>query len=125
MADVPANGPPLQQPGPAGRGAATNADILLPLRPALPPGAPLMAIPMPAVPQLPPQMFTTAAQLLDLTDSEWRRAYRSPTAGAAAFEEYAVNVPVEKLLAVLRDGRKYIGVLRSWDQFGIDAVPCF
>ena len=24
----------------------------------------------PAVPQLPPQMFTTAAQLLDLTDSE-------------------------------------------------------
>lgn len=22
-------------------------------------------------PQLPPQMFTTAAQLLDLTDSEW------------------------------------------------------
>ncbi|MCJ1472078.1 SM-like, degradation of cytoplasmic mRNAs and positively regulates transcription initiation [Lambiella insularis] len=36
-------------------------------------------------------MFTTAAQLLDLTD--------------------------KKLLLVLRDGRKLIGVLRSWDQF--------
>lgn len=42
-------------------------------------------------PQLPPQMFTTAAQLLDLTD--------------------------KKLILVLRDGRKLIGVLRSWDQF--------
>ncbi|KJZ80152.1 hypothetical protein HIM_00002 [Hirsutella minnesotensis 3608] len=42
-------------------------------------------------PQLPPQMFTTAAQLLDLTD--------------------------KKLMVVLRDGRKLIGVLRTWDQF--------
>jgi hypothetical protein len=42
--------------------------------------------------QLPPQMFTTAAQLLDLTD--------------------------KKLMIALRDGRKLIGVLRSWDQFG-------
>ena len=25
---------------------------------------------------------------------------------------------VEKLVLVLRDGRKLIGVLRSWDQFG-------
>ncbi|KAH8175491.1 LSM domain-containing protein [Sarocladium implicatum] len=41
--------------------------------------------------QLPPQMFTTAAQLLDLTD--------------------------KKLMIALRDGRKLIGVLRSWDQF--------
>ncbi|KAI0843464.1 Sm-like ribonucleoprotein [Hypoxylon sp. FL0890] len=41
--------------------------------------------------QLPPQMFTTAAQLLDLTD--------------------------KKLLVWLRDGRKLTGVLRSWDQF--------
>ncbi|KAF7546488.1 hypothetical protein G7046_g9282 [Stylonectria norvegica] len=49
-------------------------------------------IPQPqAPPQLPPQMFTTAAQLLDLTD--------------------------KKLMIVLRDGRKLIGVLRSWDQF--------
>jgi len=47
---------------------------------------------MPPQPQqLPPQMFTTAAQLLDLTD--------------------------KKLMVVLRDGRKLIGVLRSWDQF--------
>ncbi|KAG8427916.1 hypothetical protein J3459_006254 [Metarhizium acridum] len=44
-------------------------------------------------PQLPPQMFTTAAQLLDLTD--------------------------KKLMVALRDGRKLIGVLRSWDQFGM------
>ena len=42
-------------------------------------------------PQLPPQMFTTAAQLLDLTD--------------------------KKLMIALRDGRKLIGLLRSWDQF--------
>ncbi|WYZ37488.1 hypothetical protein EsH8_II_000994 [Colletotrichum jinshuiense] len=41
--------------------------------------------------QLPPQMFTTAAQLLDLTD--------------------------KKLMVALRDGRKLVGVLRSWDQF--------
>jgi U6 snRNA-associated Sm-like protein LSm1 len=37
-------------------------------------------------------MFTTAAQLLDLTD--------------------------KKLVVALRDGKKLIGVLRSWDQFG-------
>ncbi|CCU77252.1 LSM1/small nuclear ribonucleoprotein [Blumeria hordei DH14] len=41
--------------------------------------------------QLPPQMFTTASQLLDLTD--------------------------KKLMLALRDGRKLIGTLRSWDQF--------
>ncbi|KAJ9141909.1 hypothetical protein NKR23_g7654 [Pleurostoma richardsiae] len=41
--------------------------------------------------QLPAQMFTTAAQLLDLTD--------------------------KKLMVALRDGRKLMGVLRSWDQF--------
>ncbi|ROT40257.1 Sm-like ribonucleo protein [Sodiomyces alkalinus F11] len=45
----------------------------------------------PPAQQLPPQMFTTAAQLLDLTD--------------------------KKLMVALRDGRKLIGVLRSWDQF--------
>ncbi|KAL9115236.1 MAG: hypothetical protein Q9227_001030 [Pyrenula ochraceoflavens] len=48
-------------------------------------------LPAQGPPQLPPQMFTTAAQLLDLTD--------------------------KKLMLVLRDGRKLIGVLRSWDQF--------
>jgi len=52
------------------------------------PGGPMMP---PPPQQLPPQMFTTAAQLLDLTD--------------------------KKLMVVLRDGRKLIGVLRSWDQF--------
>ncbi|KAK3387037.1 hypothetical protein B0H63DRAFT_146889 [Podospora didyma] len=41
--------------------------------------------------QLPAQMFTTAAQLLDLTD--------------------------KKLMVALRDGRKLVGILRSWDQF--------
>ncbi|CCX06587.1 Similar to U6 snRNA-associated Sm-like protein LSm1; acc. no. P87173 [Pyronema omphalodes CBS 100304] len=41
-------------------------------------------------PTLPPQMFTTSAQLLDLTD--------------------------KKLMVALRDGRKLIGVLRAWDQ---------
>ncbi|KAJ3954886.1 hypothetical protein N0V92_008591 [Colletotrichum tropicale] len=49
------------------------------------------APPPPQQTQLPPQMFTTAAQLLDLTD--------------------------KKLMVALRDGRKLIGVLRSWDQF--------
>ncbi|RBR03692.1 uncharacterized protein FIESC28_11715 [Fusarium coffeatum] len=48
------------------------------------------------LPQLPPQMFTTAAQLLDLTD--------------------------KKLMVALRDGRKLIGVLRSWDQFAANLV---
>ncbi|KAH8194022.1 hypothetical protein TruAng_011814 [Truncatella angustata] len=47
--------------------------------------------PPPQPQQLPPQMFTTAAQLLDLTD--------------------------KKLLICLRDGRKLTGILRSWDQF--------
>ncbi|CAJ2511818.1 Uu.00g074430.m01.CDS01 [Anthostomella pinea] len=65
------------------------------------PGGPQSGGPMgtasgraPAAPQsqqLPPQMFTTAAQLLDLTD--------------------------KKLLLCLRDGRKLTGILRSWDQF--------
>ncbi|RYP93734.1 hypothetical protein DL770_000106 [Monosporascus sp. CRB-9-2] len=47
--------------------------------------------PPPQPQQLPPQMFTTAAQLLDLTD--------------------------KKLVVCLRDGRKLTGILRSWDQF--------
>lgn len=59
--------------GPAGRG---------PPPPSLPPQTQS---------QLPAQMFTTAAQLLDLTD--------------------------KKLMIALRDGRKLSGVLRSWDQF--------
>lgn len=29
----------------------------------------------------------------------------------------------EKLVLILRDGRKLIGVLRSWDQFGTPVAP--
>lgn len=66
-------------------------------------------------PQLPPQMFTTAAQLLDLTDS---RLF--PCLVSVAFRIIMLNIfsiLAEKLMLVLRDGRKLIGVLRSWDQF--------
>lgn len=70
--------PPTSQNGTAHGGAGA------------PPPHPSIPAPQ-GPPQLPPQMFTTAAQLLDLTD--------------------------KKLLLVLRDGRKLIGVLRSWDQF--------
>ena len=38
-----------------------------------PPPQQTLGVP-PPVPQLPPQMFTTAAQLLDLTDSECENA---------------------------------------------------
>lgn len=58
---------------------------------SIPPQALGHGAPPPQPQQLPPQMFTTAAQLLDLTD--------------------------KKLLVCLRDGRKLTGVLRSWDQF--------
>ncbi|OTA57857.1 Sm-like ribonucleo protein [Hypoxylon sp. EC38] len=68
---------PLPQPG---------AQLAGPIPQGLGRGAP-----PPQPQQLPPQMFTTAAQLLDLTD--------------------------KKLLVWLRDGRKLNGVLRSWDQF--------
>ncbi|KAH8888365.1 Sm-like ribonucleoprotein [Thozetella sp. PMI_491] len=52
---------------------------------------PTLGRPSPLPQQLPAQMFTTAAQLLDLTD--------------------------KKLMVALRDGRKLTGILRSWDQF--------
>ncbi|GKT86709.1 LSM domain-containing protein [Colletotrichum tofieldiae] len=61
-------------------------------------------------PQLPPQMFTTAAQLLDMTDS-------SAALLRGAIRNRTLTSPAEKLMVVLRDGRKLIGVLRSWDQF--------
>ncbi|ROW12939.1 hypothetical protein VPNG_04699 [Cytospora leucostoma] len=48
-------------------------------------------------------MFTTAASLLDLTDS-----------GSHCL--WLTNSP-EKLMVALRDGRKLLGILRSWDQF--------
>jgi len=65
---------------------ADNAPPLQGGQPPMGPGGPAQP-----PPQLPPQMFTTAAQLLDLTD--------------------------KKLMLSLRDGRKLIGILRSWDQF--------
>ncbi|OJJ32315.1 hypothetical protein ASPWEDRAFT_657935 [Aspergillus wentii DTO 134E9] len=65
-----------------------NAQQQFPAQNVLGPSAPMV---VQGPPQLPPQMFTTAAQLLDLTD--------------------------KKLVLVLRDGRKLVGVLRSWDQF--------
>ncbi|EZF14861.1 hypothetical protein H112_06028 [Trichophyton rubrum D6] len=60
-------------------------------QPQIPPASAIPLLEPQGPPQLPPQLFTTAAQLLDLTD--------------------------KKLVLVLRDGRKLIGVLRSWDQF--------
>ncbi|KAG5659288.1 hypothetical protein KAF25_000490 [Fusarium avenaceum] len=64
------------------------------------------------LPQLPPQMFTTAAQLLDLTDSTIPPWYQEKEGSCADDCK-----PAEKLMIALRDGRKLIGVLRSWDQF--------
>jgi U6 snRNA-associated Sm-like protein LSm1 len=52
--------PPQDPPA----GPAQDAQSTIPLGPLGPP---------PPVAQLPPQMFTTAAQLLDLTDSEFYR----------------------------------------------------
>ncbi|KAI1820944.1 hypothetical protein F4861DRAFT_542409 [Xylaria intraflava] len=77
-----------------------NTQDLSPPQPGPHPGAMIMNShgappPQPQPQQLPPQMFTTAAQLLDLTD--------------------------KKLILVLRDGRKLIGILRSWDQFGMSS----
>jgi hypothetical protein len=50
----------IEDPPPLGAGQPQNAEAILPGPPQ--------------VPQLPPQMFTTAAQLLDLTDSKFSRA---------------------------------------------------
>ena len=50
------------------------------------------------------QLFTTSASLLDCVDSIPQ--YSGALTG------------VEKMLVVLRDGKKIIGVLRSFDQYG-------
>lgn len=71
---------------------------------------PLMMGP-PPVAQLPPQMFTTAAQLLDLTDSEL-------SLRTSIEEQRLTPTFTEKLMVALRDGKTLFGVLRSWDQFG-------
>ncbi|KAJ9483497.1 hypothetical protein VN97_g9904 [Penicillium thymicola] len=72
-------------------------------------------------PQLPPQMFTTAAQLLDLTDSMCTQPRsKRPNSRKRTRECKRTNIAdtiTEKLVLILRDGRKLIGVLRSWDQF--------
>ncbi|KAL4933564.1 U6 snRNA-associated Sm-like protein LSm1 [Aspergillus undulatus] len=89
---------------PAGPGQQGKPPQGFPPERSLGPSAPMTHGP----PQLPPQMFTTAAQLLDLTDSAspWPLTH---VIGA--------DTPLEKLVLVLRDGRKLIGVLRTWDQF--------
>ena len=77
-------------------------------------------------PQLPPQMFTTAAQLLDLTDSTFIHVHISYLPLHLSSSGVSVDLlfpPAEKLVLVLRDGRKLIGVLRSWDQFGMHTLP--
>ncbi|KAJ5081907.1 hypothetical protein NUU61_010171 [Penicillium alfredii] len=81
MERLPLNDNPAQAQQQQQQQQSSQQSVLGPSGPMHPPGPP----------QLPPQMFTTAAQLLDLTD--------------------------KKLVLVLRDGRKLIGVLRSWDQF--------
>jgi len=107
-----------------------NAPPTAPLGPAAqntPGGGPPLI--QQGAPQLPPQMFTTAAQLLDLTDSEYLPC-RCCLSFNATFPGVAVQISrpkankallPEKLMLVLRDGRKLIGVLRSWDQFGTTA----
>ena len=62
----------IQDPGPPGQQPAQQMGR------GIPPEGPITPQPPP---QLPPQMFTTAAQLLDLTDSK-NRAVRGRQAGA-------------------------------------------
>lgn len=88
------------------------------------PNAPVFAgQPPQGAPQLPPQMFTTAAQLLDLTDSMPHRCNpplthsTTPNAPWSPKHTHTLTLQPEKLLLTLRDGRKLLGVLRSWDQF--------
>ncbi|KAK2745702.1 SM-like, degradation of cytoplasmic mRNAs and positively regulates transcription initiation [Myotisia sp. PD_48] len=110
MDNHPGQGPPIQNPAGEAQGGRQRQQPSPPTGPyaqqqqqqqrqaSHQPPTPAGAVPVlpppgppPGPPQLPPQLFTTAAQLLDLTD--------------------------KKLVLVLRDGRKLIGVLRSWDQF--------
>jgi hypothetical protein len=106
-------------------------------------------IPPPQSQQLPPQMFTTAAQLLDMTDSKVslvsasqvllegavsllsaflsqsyavKESHASDNIGSLCKKSVLIFSSPEKLMVALRDGRKLIGVLRSWDQFG-DYLP--
>jgi U6 snRNA-associated Sm-like protein LSm1 len=63
-------------------------------------------------------MFTTAAQLLDLTDSKHGSGNFQPTYHILAPQAHSQP---EKLMLALRDGRKLVGILRSWDQFGMSS----
>lgn len=49
-----------------------------------------------------------------------RRLLRQNQTRTYVEDEYmADTISTEKLMVSLRDGRKLIGVLRSWDQFGM------
>lgn len=86
--------------------------------------------PAPVVPQLPVRNTTVSMKKVMLTNHSLRCSRRPPnfltlpTVSApmgervCAEEQWCTSENTEKLMVVLRDGRKLIGVLRSWDQFG-------
>lgn len=57
-------------------------------------------------------------------EGEDKAAERESKEGGGMGKRREANacVSTEKLMVALRDGRKLIGVLRSWDQFG--ELPC-
>jgi U6 snRNA-associated Sm-like protein LSm1 len=65
--------------------------------------------------------FTTSGALVDCVDSAYSEL--SPPVDTEFCETAAAPTDIEKILVVLRDGRKLIGVLRSYDQFGM-RVSC-
>jgi U6 snRNA-associated Sm-like protein LSm1 len=72
------------------------------------------------VPQLPPQAFTTSAQLLELVDSE----YPSPEKCGKTFKANHSFMLVEKVSVCLRDDKFIQGVMRSYDNYGkTDPTP--
>ena len=84
-------------------------------------------VPPPGPTQLPPQVRAWALRRLrgwsvDSPDVYYRcaitRSYRQSVCSRPLFIGFLLIWKAEKLLLVLRDGRKLIGVLRSWDQFG-------
>jgi hypothetical protein len=58
--------------------------------------------------------FTTSGSLVDCVDSEsnWRLQ------DGQTHNHGRLTRSSEKVVVVMRDGRKFIGVLRSYDQFG-------
>lgn len=66
--------------------------------------------------------FTTSGALIDLVDSQFLSL--SPLVLYQSSSP-VLYTPTEKVLVHLRDGRKLIGVLRSYDQYGPSlAHPC-